>query len=64
MLTLEREGRRSYSAASVWIVAAIGVAVGVHAYTLAIISTVLSLIVLEGFRWVERFLSPDSDSEL
>jgi len=51
------------TAASVWIVAAIGVAVGVHAYTLAIVSTVLSLIVLEGFRWVERFLSPDSDAD-
>ena len=49
------------TAASVWIVAAIGVAVGVHAYPLAIISTILALIVLEGFRWVERFLSPDSD---
>lgn len=51
------------TAASVWIVAAIGVAVGVHAWTLAVVSTVLALIVLEGFRWVERFLSPDSDAE-
>ncbi len=49
------------TAASVWIVAAIGVAVGVHAYALAGIVTLLALIVLEGFRWVERFLSPDSD---
>ena len=52
------------TAASVWIVAAIGVAVGVHAYALAVIGTVLSLIVLEGFRWVEQFLSPDSEEEL
>jgi putative Mg2+ transporter-C (MgtC) family protein len=51
------------TAASVWMVSAIGVAVGVHAYPLAIGSTVLALIVLEGFRWVERFLSPDSDAE-
>ena len=51
------------TAASIWMVAAIGVAVGVHAYTLAIIGAVLALIVLEGFRWVERFLSPDSDAE-
>ena len=47
------------TAASVWMVAAIGVAVGVHAYSLAVIGTVLALIVLEGFRWVERFLSPE-----
>ena len=50
------------TAASVWMVAAIGVAVGVHAYSLAVIGTVLALIVLEGFRWVERFLSPESDN--
>ena len=49
------------TAASVWMVAAIGTAVGVHAYALAGIGTALALIVLEGFRWVERFLSPDSD---
>ena len=46
------------TAASVWIVSAIGVAVGVHAYWLAFIGTVLALIVLEFFRWVERFMSP------
>ena len=47
------------TAASVWIVAAIGVSVGVHAYPLAVIGTVLALLVLEGFRWVERFMNPD-----
>lgn len=52
------------TAASVWMVAAIGVAVGVHAYPLAVIGTVLALVVLEGYRWVERFLSPgDEGSE-
>jgi putative Mg2+ transporter-C (MgtC) family protein len=50
------------TAASVWMVAAIGVSVGVHAYALAVIGTVLALIILEGFRWVERFLSPGSDN--
>lgn len=50
------------TAASVWMVASIGVAVGVHAYGLAVIGTVLALIVLEGYRWVERFLSPGSES--
>ncbi len=49
------------TAASVWMVAAIGVAVGVHAYALAVIGTVLALIVLEVYRWVERFLSPGDE---
>jgi putative Mg2+ transporter-C (MgtC) family protein len=49
------------TAASVWMVAAIGVAVGVHAYALALIGTVLALVVLELFRWVERFLSPEDE---
>ncbi len=38
-------------------VAAIGVSVGVHAYSLAVVGTFLALVVLEGFRWVERFLA-------
>jgi putative Mg2+ transporter-C (MgtC) family protein len=50
------------TAASIWMVSAIGVAVGVHAYTLAITGSVLALIVLEGYRWVERFLSPEGES--
>lgn len=50
------------TAASVWMVAAIGVAVGVHAYPLAVIGTVFALLVLEGYRWVERFLSPGDES--
>ena len=50
------------TAASIWMVSAIGVAVGVQAYTLAITGSVLALIVLEGYRWVERFLSPESES--
>lgn len=49
------------TAASVWIVSAIGVAVGVHAYTLAVAGTILALIVLEWFRWVERWLSPGGE---
>jgi putative Mg2+ transporter-C (MgtC) family protein len=46
------------TAASVWMVAAIGVAVGLHAWGLAIGGTILALIVLEGYRWVERWLAP------
>ena len=49
------------TAASIWMVAAIGVAAGVHAYPLATIGTVLALVVLEGFRWVERKMSHTSD---
>lgn len=45
------------TAASIWMVSAIGVAAGVHAYALAGMGAVLALIVLEGFRWVERRLS-------
>ena len=45
------------TAASIWMVAAIGVAVGVHAYVLATIGTVFCLIVLEVYRWMERFLT-------
>ena len=51
------------TAASVWIVAAIGVAVGCHAYVLAVIGTVLALIVLEGYRWIERLLAPGGENE-
>ena len=49
------------TAASIWMVAAIGTACGVHAYPLAAVGTVLALIVLEGFRWVERFLAAGTD---
>ena len=49
------------TAASIWIVAGIGVAVGVGAWTLAITGTVLALFVLEGYRWIERRLSPGTE---
>jgi len=49
------------TAASIWMVAAIGTTVGLHAYGLAVIGTILALVVLEGFRWVERFMSPGGD---
>jgi putative Mg2+ transporter-C (MgtC) family protein len=51
------------TAASVWMVAAIGVAVGVHAWGLAITGTILALVVLEGYRWIERWLSPGGENE-
>jgi len=49
------------TAASIWMVAAIGTTVGLHAYGLAVVGTILALVVLEGFRWVERFMSPGGD---
>ena len=52
------------TAASVWMVAAVGVAVGVHAYPLAAIGAVMALIVLEGYRWLERMTDrEDGDGE-
>jgi len=49
------------TAASVWMVAAIGVAVGVHAYFLAGVGTGLALIVLEVFRVIERKFAPHEE---
>ena len=49
------------TAASVWIVAAIGVTVGCRAYGLAVAATVLALVVLEGYRWIERMLAPGGE---
>jgi putative Mg2+ transporter-C (MgtC) family protein len=51
------------TAASIWMVAAIGTTVGVHAYPLAVVGTILALIVLEGYRWVERWLTPGEENE-
>jgi putative Mg2+ transporter-C (MgtC) family protein len=47
------------TAASIWISSAIGVSVGVRAYTLAVIGTVLALVILEIFRWAEKFIAPE-----
>ena len=49
------------TAASVWMVAAIGVAVGCGAYVLAGTGTVLALVVLRGYRWIERRLATGND---
>jgi putative Mg2+ transporter-C (MgtC) family protein len=50
------------TAASVWMVSAIGVAVGCSAYVLAVTGTVLALVVLEGYRWIEHMLAPGGDN--
>jgi putative Mg2+ transporter-C (MgtC) family protein len=50
------------TAASIWMVAAIGVAVGVHAYPLAAVGSVMALIVLEGYRWLERLTDHNDEN--
>jgi len=42
------------TAASIWITAAIGIMIGVGFYFPAGIGTALTLVVLSGFRWIER----------
>ena len=49
------------TAASIWMVAAIGAAVGVRAYLLAVVSTVLALIVLRLYRFFDRWLDAKDD---
>jgi putative Mg2+ transporter-C (MgtC) family protein len=49
------------TAASIWMVAAIGATVGVGAYPLAVIGTVLALVVLRIYRMVDRWLATGSD---
>ena len=49
------------TAASIWMVAAIGVAVGVRAYPLAAVGSIMALLVLEGYRWLERVTDHDHE---
>ena len=51
------------TAASIWMVAAIGSAVGVGAYPLAVVGTVLALIVLRLYRMVDRWLAGSDEVE-
>ena len=48
------------TAASIWITAAIGILIGVGFYFPAVVSTVATLAVLAGFRWVELRLPSES----
>jgi len=48
------------SAATIWIVAAIGMAVGSHAYIEAVGTTILVVIVLQGLGWAEGLLARHS----
>jgi putative Mg2+ transporter-C (MgtC) family protein len=58
-----REGltvRGLTTAASIWITAGIGILVGVGFYTPALVTTVLALGALGGFRWIERNIKTES----
>jgi putative Mg2+ transporter-C (MgtC) family protein len=48
------------TAASLWLTAGIGVMIGVGFYAAAIAATLLGIIVMSGFRWVERTLPHQS----
>ena len=45
------------TAASIWMVAAIGVAIGIESYTLAVASTVMTLVILRGYRHIDAWLA-------
>ena len=52
------------TAASIWITAGIGILVGIGFYFPAVLTTVLSLGALAGFRWIERHIRTESYAEL
>jgi putative Mg2+ transporter-C (MgtC) family protein len=62
-----REGltvRGLTTAASIWITAGIGILVGIGFYLPAVLTTVLSLGALSGFRWIERHIRTESYAQL
>ncbi|HEX2933003.1 MAG TPA: MgtC/SapB family protein [Candidatus Binatia bacterium] len=57
--TIMREGlsvRGLTTAASIWITAAIGILIGIGFYLPAVIGTVLTLVTLSVFRWIESYI--------
>jgi putative Mg2+ transporter-C (MgtC) family protein len=64
ILRLKDTHRGLTTAACVWFVAALGVAVGVRAYIAAVGATVLAMVVLVGLRYVERLIRPHTYREL
>lgn len=52
------------TAASIWLTTAIGIAIGAGYYTPAVASTILSLIVLYGFRYIKQHLPKDEHTIL
>src|SRR5215510_864509 len=62
-----REGltvRGLTTAASIWITAGIGILVGIGFYVPAVLTTVLGLGALSGFRWIERNIRTESYAQL
>ena len=62
-----REGltvRGLTTAASIWITAGIGILVGIGFYLPALVTTVLALGALSGFRWIERNVRTESYAQL
>src|SRR5262245_22952723 len=62
-----REGltvRGLTTAASIWITAGIGILVGIGFFFPAVITTILALGALAGFRWIERNIRTESYAEL
>jgi putative Mg2+ transporter-C (MgtC) family protein len=58
-----REGltvRGLTTAACIWIAAAIGILVGIGFFMPAVATTVLALLALSGFRWIERHVKTES----
>jgi putative Mg2+ transporter-C (MgtC) family protein len=64
ILRLKDTHRGLTTAACVWFVAALGVAVSVRSYTVAVGATGLALAVLIGLRYVERLIRPHTYREL
>ena len=57
--TIMREGlsvRGLTTAASIWVTAAIGILIGIGFYLPAVIGTVLTLVTLSVFRWIESYI--------
>jgi putative Mg2+ transporter-C (MgtC) family protein len=62
-----REGltvRGLTTAASIWLTAGIGILVGIGFYIPAVLTTVLSLGALSGFRWIERNIRTEAYAQL
>jgi putative Mg2+ transporter-C (MgtC) family protein len=51
------------TAATIWLVAGVGMACGAKLYSLAIITTVLAIIVLVGLSVVDRHIRPNSENQ-
>jgi len=50
------------TAASIWLVASVGMACGARLYYLAVISTILAILVLIGMTQIEKHIRPNQDN--